>query len=97
MSRWQLKPVCPLQAVARRHRALCDEEQKLFERLLGDGVRVERCEHALTGAARCSYLIRAQRKTAARGAAVTRGFTGGYAQWRGSTPSRCMRLRCNLR
>jgi predicted ArsR family transcriptional regulator len=56
---------CPLQVVARRHRALCDEEQKLFERLLGDEVRVERCEHALTGAARCSYLIRAERKTAA--------------------------------
>ena len=66
---------CPVHAVARRHRALCDEEKKLFEVLLGDGVRVERCEHALAGASRCSYLIRAERKTAASRAAVTHELT----------------------
>jgi predicted ArsR family transcriptional regulator len=48
---------CPLQSVAHRHRALCDEEQRLFENLLGEGIGVERCEHVLKGAKRCSYRI----------------------------------------
>jgi predicted ArsR family transcriptional regulator len=56
---------CPLQAVARRHWALCDEEQRLFESLLGEDIGVARCAHVLTGDARCSYRIQAKRKTAA--------------------------------
>ena len=42
-------------------RGLCRRELGLFRDMLGPGVEVERIDHLLTGARRCSYRVR--RKT----------------------------------
>ena len=36
---------------------LCTAELELFREALGDGVTIERDQHLLTGAQRCSYRI----------------------------------------
>jgi predicted ArsR family transcriptional regulator len=48
---------CPICAAARACSGLCRQELKLFQRVLGDQVRVERVCHILTGADRCAYRI----------------------------------------
>lgn len=48
---------CPICAAARLCTGLCREELRLFESVLGKGVRVERTTHALAGAGRCTYRI----------------------------------------
>jgi predicted ArsR family transcriptional regulator len=48
---------CPVCAAARVCTGLCREEIALFERALGDNVRVERLTHILAGAGRCTYRI----------------------------------------
>lgn len=49
---------CPLARTAREFPQLCDGEMALLERLLGDAGRVERSEHLLAGAHRCTYTVR---------------------------------------
>ena len=48
---------CPVCAAARVCTGLCREELNLFQRVLGDGVKVERVTHILAGAARCAYRV----------------------------------------
>ena len=48
---------CPICAAAASCRGLCRSELQVFQRCLGDGVRVERVEHVLAGARRCAYLV----------------------------------------
>lgn len=48
---------CPVCAAARVCTGLCREEISLFQRVLGDDVRVERLTHILAGAGRCTYRI----------------------------------------
>ena len=48
---------CPICAAARECQALCRSEIALFRAALGPGVDVERLEHAVSGARRCSYRI----------------------------------------
>ncbi len=66
MAEWQRKPDgslllienhCPICAAAQVCQGICGAELDLFQRLLGDGVRVERTEHILEGARRCVYRI----------------------------------------
>jgi predicted ArsR family transcriptional regulator len=49
---------CPICAAARACRGLCQRELELFENVLGPDVVVERLDHLLSGARRCSYRIR---------------------------------------
>jgi len=49
---------CPVCAAARACRGLCQGELALFREVLGPGVEVERIDHILTGARRCSYRVR---------------------------------------
>ena len=51
---------CPVCAAAQACRGLCQGEIELFRQVLGPGVEVERIDHILTGARRCSYRV--QRK-----------------------------------
>jgi predicted ArsR family transcriptional regulator len=48
---------CPICAAARACSGLCREELTLFQRVLGDKVRVERVSHILAGADRCAYRV----------------------------------------
>ena len=48
---------CPICAAATQCQGLCRSELILFQAVLGPGVQVERLEHILTGARRCSYRI----------------------------------------
>ncbi len=48
---------CPICAAATECQGLCRSELILFRAVLGSGVEVERLEHILTGARRCSYRI----------------------------------------
>ena len=56
---------CPISAAAASHGELCAAEQAIFQAVLGRSVVIERCEHILAGAARCSYRISKRPKTAA--------------------------------
>ena len=49
---------CPICAAARACRGLCQREIELFQEVLGPDVKVERLDHLLSGARRCSYRIR---------------------------------------
>lgn len=66
MAEWQEEPDgafvlmenhCPICAAATECQGLCRSELILFRAVLGPGVSVERLEHILTGARRCSYRI----------------------------------------
>jgi predicted ArsR family transcriptional regulator len=48
---------CPISDAAGVCLGLCTAELELFRSALGDGVTVERDQHLLTGAQRCSYRI----------------------------------------
>ena len=48
---------CPIRSAARACSGICREELKLFQRVLGEEVRVERVSHILAGAARCAYRV----------------------------------------
>jgi predicted ArsR family transcriptional regulator len=49
---------CPICAAARQCQQFCRSELDVFQRVLGDGCKVERSEHLLSGARRCVYIIR---------------------------------------
>ncbi len=49
---------CPICAAARQCQKFCRSELDVFQRVLGEGCKVERSEHALAGARRCVYIIR---------------------------------------
>jgi predicted ArsR family transcriptional regulator len=49
---------CPICAAARACHGICSGEPELFQAALGDGVRIQRTEHQLAGARRCTYEIR---------------------------------------
>jgi predicted ArsR family transcriptional regulator len=49
---------CPICAAAKACRGLCQRELELFQEVLGPDVKVERLDHLLSGARRCSYRIR---------------------------------------
>lgn len=48
---------CPVCAAAQACRGLCRTELALFRAVLGPDVAVERVDHLLTGARRCSYRV----------------------------------------
>jgi predicted ArsR family transcriptional regulator len=48
---------CPICAAARACQELCGGELTLFQRVLGPDVTIERTEHILAGARRCTYRI----------------------------------------
>jgi predicted ArsR family transcriptional regulator len=48
---------CPICAAARECQSFCRSELDIFRRVLGDDCMVERAEHLLSGARRCTYLI----------------------------------------
>ena len=50
---------CPICAAAASCQDLCRSEQRIFERCLGESVRVERVEHVLAGGRRCAYRVSA--------------------------------------
>lgn len=50
---------CPICAAARLCTGLCREELALFQRVLGEDVKVERVSHIVAGATRCAYRIQA--------------------------------------
>jgi len=50
---------CPICSAAYACSSLCREELKLFQRVLGDEVRVERISHILAGEDRCAYRVTA--------------------------------------
>lgn len=54
---------CPICAAAAQCQGLCRSELILFQAVLGPDVKVERLEHILTGARRCSYRISLQSQT----------------------------------
>ena len=49
---------CPICTAARCCVALCDDEQRVFDEVLGPSVTVERTEHVVSGDRRCTYSIR---------------------------------------
>lgn len=49
---------CPICRAARACNALCRQEQEVFRSTLGPDVTVERTEHIISGARRCTYTIR---------------------------------------
>lgn len=49
---------CPICAAATSCQGFCRSELQVFQRVLGEGCRVERAEHLLSGARRCVYVIR---------------------------------------
>jgi predicted ArsR family transcriptional regulator len=49
---------CPICAAARQCQNFCRSELEIFQRVLGEGVAVERAEHMLAGARRCVYVIK---------------------------------------
>ena len=48
---------CPVCAAARACRGLCRSELEVFQAALGPDVEIERLDHMLTGARRCSYRV----------------------------------------
>jgi len=48
---------CPICAAAATCQGLCRSELRVFAQCLGEGVRVERVEHVLSGGRRCAYRI----------------------------------------
>lgn len=48
---------CPICAAASFCQSLCRDELSLFQKVLGRQVKVERIEHALSGARRCAYRV----------------------------------------
>lgn len=48
---------CPICAAATACRGFCRSELNIFQAILGDNCKVERCEHILLGARRCAYRI----------------------------------------
>jgi len=56
---------CPIRAAAASYGELCNAEQEIFQAVLGESVAIERCEHILAGADRCSYRISKRPKTSA--------------------------------
>ena len=48
---------CPICAAAASCQGFCRSELQVFQRVLGEGCRVERAEHLLSGARRCVYVI----------------------------------------
>ncbi|MBT1443599.1 transcriptional regulator [Shewanella sp. JM162201] len=54
---WLYENHCPICAAASSCQNFCRSELMLFRRLLGEGVTVERSEHIIEGARRCSYRI----------------------------------------
>lgn len=57
---------CPICAAAQACQGLCAGELDLFRAALGRGVEVERCEHILDGARRCTYTIRQRSESSRR-------------------------------
>lgn len=51
---------CPICEAAAACKGLCSRELTVFERVLGPECTVERVEHMLSGARRCSYKIRSK-------------------------------------
>lgn len=49
---------CPICAAARSCQNFCRSELDIFQRVLGQGVAVERAEHLLAGGRRCVYVIK---------------------------------------
>lgn len=56
---WLYENHCPICAAATSCQSFCRSELMLFRRLLGEGVTVERSEHIIEGARRCTYRITA--------------------------------------
>lgn len=48
---------CPICSAARACSGICRDELKLFQRLLGKDMHVERVSHILAGAERCAYRV----------------------------------------
>jgi|SRR5579862_5288629 len=48
---------CPICSAAEVCSTICREELRLFQRVLGNDVLVERTSHILAGAARCTYRV----------------------------------------
>lgn len=48
---------CPICKAAERCPAFCQSELNVFQRLLGDGYRIERSEHIINNERRCVYHI----------------------------------------
>lgn len=49
---------CPICAVAKACSGLCSNELQVFREVMGGGIRIERTEHILSGARRCTYAVR---------------------------------------
>ena len=49
---------CPISAAAHSCTGLCDAELEVFQGVLGEDVQVERLEHIIAGARRCTYRVR---------------------------------------
>jgi predicted ArsR family transcriptional regulator len=49
---------CPICAAATACTGLCARELEVFQKVLGQGITVERTEHIIAGARRCAYLVR---------------------------------------
>lgn len=48
---------CPICAAAATCQALCRSELAIFQKILGDGIMVQRIDHLLAGARRCAYRV----------------------------------------
>ncbi len=48
---------CPISAAASVCPKLCDAEMEVFRAILGEGITIERTEHAVAGARRCVFRI----------------------------------------
>lgn len=48
---------CPICAAATVCTGLCDRELEIFQRVLGQGAKVERTEHIIVGERRCVYRV----------------------------------------
>ena len=53
---------CPICSAATACSGLCRAELDVFQRVLGERVSVEREEHILSGARRCTYRVTRKRK-----------------------------------
>ncbi|MBW4655110.1 MAG: transcriptional regulator [Kaiparowitsia implicata GSE-PSE-MK54-09C] len=48
---------CPICAAATACTGLCDREQEVFQQIVGSSVQIERTEHIVAGARRCTYRM----------------------------------------
>jgi predicted ArsR family transcriptional regulator len=48
---------CPIRSAAQLCGGLCHHEQEIFGVILGQGIRLERTEHLLSGQRRCVYRV----------------------------------------